>query len=67
MCSCVSVVRSQHLLRVGLVYLSLISKEGLGGGMRLGTVRLTPPVVGGFSAGMCVALPLISLYGSLLI
>ena len=30
--------------------------------MRLGTVRLKPPVVGGFSAGMCVALPFISPY-----
>jgi hypothetical protein len=29
---CVSVVRSQHLLRVGLVYLNLISKRGGGGG-----------------------------------
>jgi hypothetical protein len=30
--------------------------------MRLGTVRLKPPVVGGLSAGMCVALPFSSLY-----
>ena len=54
-------VRSQRLLRVGLVYLNLISKKK-GGGMRLGTVRLTPPVMGGMSAGMCVVLPFSSLY-----
>jgi hypothetical protein len=49
----VSVVRSQHLLRVGLVCLKF-SKLGVGGGggraagCCAAIAGLTPPVVGGF-------------------